>query len=466
VRSPSGVAGGWADGAAVGEDVAAPVVAAPVAAEPVVAARMPASWPAQGGDHIGRPATSRPTERTTPSSSFRPIPADRRRAYASEVVRNLARSVWAEPRAPDPPPPQWWDLALVAAFVVGILVEAIVRDDLAWPAASLLLSAVIAPAVYLRRQHPLVALVAVFGMAFVVDVAALGADVPWEGMNAQIVMIFPLFALYRWGSGREMVAGSWLVLACVAITVSDGNPVEDLVGGTLMVMFVAALGTAVRYRAGERRRGVDQVKLREREQLARELHDSVAHHVSAIAVQAQAGRTVAGSRPDAAVDALAVVESEASRALEEMRTIVGALRQGDGVDLTPQRGAADITQFARRNGNPPVVDVTLSGELSELPPPVDAALYRLAQESVTNALRHARHATTVEIEVRVTGDRVRLTVRDDGEASPAGASGSSGFGLLGMAERARLLGGTFAAGPNGGRGWTVTALLPTSGRPA
>jgi signal transduction histidine kinase len=188
--------------------------------------------------------------------------------------------------------------------------------------------------------------------------------------------------------------------------------------------------------------------------------------VSAIAIQAQAGRTVAESHPEAVLDALVVVEKEASRALTEMRTIVGALRRGEQADLAPQPGVADIEQLARNTGHAPRVDVTLTGDLDELPPSVDAALYRLAQESVTNALRHARHATRVRVVVTGEDDCVRLTVWDDGEARPVDAGSSAGFGLLGMAERARLLGGAFEAGPNRDRGWTVHAELPKSGRSA
>ena len=103
--------------------------------------------------------------------------------------------------------------------------------------------------------------------------------------------------------------------------------------------------------------------------------------------------------------------------------------------------------------------VTVSGELGNLPQGIDAAVYRLAQESLTNALRHARGATRVLIEVVGEPDRVRLRVADDGEVDPAYAA-APGFGLIGMAERAQLLGGTLAAGPAPGGGWTVTAELP------
>lgn len=182
---------------------------------------------------------------------------------------------------------------------------------------------------------------------------------------------------------------------------------------------------------------MDQVKLREREQLARELHDTVAHHVSAIAIRAQAGRVAAASEPDAALDALKVIEKEASRTLAEMRVIVAALRVSEP-DLDPQRGVADIERLARATGDSLRVDVEPSGDLHDLRPSVGAAIYRLAQESITNAVQHARHATRIDVRVIGEDDCVRLTVADDGDASPTGGS-QPGYGLLGMAERATLL---------------------------
>ena len=233
----------------------------------------------------------------------------------------------------------------------------------------------------------------------------------------------------------------------------------------MFLLFPAALGASVRFRTTYRLREMDQVKLREREQLARELHDIVAHHVSAIVIRAQAGRVVAASHPDAAVAALEVIEEEASRTLAEMRLMVGALRQAEEPDLAPQRGVADIERLARGAGDSPPVAVHLSGDLDDLRPSVGAALYRLAQESITNAVRHARHAT--RIDVRVVGDEqcVRLTVSDDGDAGSLGASPSS-YGIAGMTERAKLLGGALEAGPSLDRGWTVDAVLPRDGTAA
>jgi signal transduction histidine kinase len=181
--------------------------------------------------------------------------------------------------------------------------------------------------------------------------------------------------------------------------------------------------------------------------------------VSAIAIRAQAGRTLAVSRPGAAVEALEVIEDAASRTLAELRAIVGALRDGDEPDRTPQRGVADIARLAATTDGPRV-DVELSGDLDALRPMVGAAIYRIAQESITNAVRHARQATLIAVRVTGEDDCVRLVVRDDGEAT---AGAAAGYGLAGMTERAALLGGTLEAGPSSGRGWTVTAVLPRNG---
>ncbi len=241
----------------------------------------------------------------------------------------------------------------------------------------------------------------------------------------------------------------------------ESDTAGEVVGGFLVLLLAAALGTVVRYQETSRLREMEHVTLREREQLARELHDTVAHHVSAIAVQAQAGRTLGASRPDAAMSALEVIEEEASRALSEMRIMVGALRHGEEPDLAPQPGVADIEQLARSMGNGPRTEVRLSGSLGDLRPSVDAALYRLAQESITNAVRHARRATRIEVRVRGDRDCVRLTVHDDGEI--AAATSAPGYGLAGMRERATLLGGTLEAGPGTEAGWTVDAVLPKGG---
>jgi len=358
----------------------------------------------------------------------------------------------------------WRDWALVAVLVPTAVLEGLLRDEVEWrPVALVLALGLVFPLLW-RRTHPLAAVAAAFGAIIVVDIAALFGDAGPVGLYTNAyVLLFP-YSLFRWGSGREAVIGLAIILATGGLSIAgDYTGAVDAVLGSVILLFPAALGASVRYRANSRLREVDQVKLLEREQLARELHDTVAHHVSAIAIRAQAGRVVAASHPDAAVDALEVIEEEASRTLAEMRAMVGALRQGEEADLAPQRGVADIERLARSAGDSPHVDVELSGDLDDLRPSVETAIYRLAQESITNAVRHARHATSVKVLVVGDDRSVRLTVSDDGESSSFSASSSSGYGIVGMTERATLLGGTLEAGPSSDRGWTVDAVLPRNG---
>ena len=137
-------------------------------------------------------------------------------------------------------------------------------------------------------------------------------------------------------------------------------------------------------------------------------------------------------------------------------SMVRVLREDEGADYSPQLGVANLPGLARDDAIP-TVEVSLGGSLSQLPPAVDAALYRLAQESLTNALRHARGATRVVIHVRRDGNAVRLRVTDNGQAA---TPSEPGFGLLGMTERAQLLGGSLTAGPGPDGGWVVEAILP------
>ena len=139
------------------------------------------------------------------------------------------------------------------------------------------------------------------------------------------------------------------------------------------------------------------------------------------------------------------------------------LRATQDTEFAPQPGVAEVEQLATDGQARPCVEVTLSGEFDDLSPAVGAAIYRLAQESITNARRHARHATQVTVAVTGDADQVRLTIDDDGSA--AGGRAPAGYGLVGMRERASLLGGTFHAGPAAERGWRVEAVLPRTGTP-
>src|SRR5215210_1030753 len=289
------------------------------------------------------------------------------------MATSALRSLWAEPRptnAPDRGPRDW---ALVAALVCWSLVEVVLRQA-AWTSANLaprplLLFAalpVLGPLLW-RRTHPLVAVAVCFGTLTIVDIVRILTGSHGAPLSSTSTALILAYALFRWGSGREAASGLGVILLWLPITnVADPMSLWATVAGYGFFLFAAALGAAIRFRAKIRIRDIDQAKAREREQLARELHDTVAHHVSGIAIQAQAGRA-----------------------------IVGVLRASQGTEFAPQPGVAEVEQLATDGQARPCVEVTLSGEFDDLSPAVGAAIYRLAQESITNARRHARHATQV-----------------------------------------------------------------------
>ena len=379
------------------------------------------------------------------------------------MATTVLRVLWAEPRPASTPARIPRDWLLVAVLVAWSVAEVVLRDDLA--PLPLVLAAALASVVPLlwRRSHPLAAVAVSFGTLTVVDVVRILTSEEGDLLTTVVAVLVMVYALFRWGSGREAVTGLGLILVSLVVThVADPTAIWEIVAGYAFFLSAGALGAAIRYHARTRVREIDQVKAREREQLARELHDTVAHHVSGIAIQAQAGQAVARSDPDRAIDALAAIERAATLTLTELRTIVGVLRTAQDTDLAPQPGVADLRRLAAGGEARAHVEVTFSGQLDDLRPAVGAAIYRLAQESVTNARRHARQATRVT--VAVTGDPgcVRLTVDDDGAQGAAGGS-STGYGLVGMQERVTLLGGTFHAGPIADRGWRVEATLPRTG---
>ncbi|WP_439657762.1 sensor histidine kinase [Lentzea sp. HUAS TT2] len=381
------------------------------------------------------------------------------------MTTNALTSLWTEPRAPDAPARVSRDWVLVGALMVTALLEGVLRDDVAWRPLATIVAVGLAPLLLWRRTHPLACVVVAFGTATALALANLLGGAPSVGLDTMVYVLVLLYALVRWGSGREIVIGLAVVAVAAGIgTVADHAGPADVFGAFAVLTASAAAGAAFRYRAESWRRALDQSRSEERVGLARVLHDIVAHHVSAIAVQAQAGRAMAGQRPEAALEALAVIEGEASRTLAEMRTMVRVLRDGAPAEYAPQPGVADLVSLARR-APVPVVDVELPDDLDELPSQVDAAVYRLAQEALTNALQHARNASRVEIRVVEGAGTLRLRVIDDGQVDPA-RSVNHGFGLLGMTERVQLLGGTLRAGPAPERGWSVDAELPTTvGRP-
>ena len=336
------------------------------------------------------------------------------------------------------------------------VIEGLARTDVPFVVASVIIVIAIVPTLLWRRTHPLLMFLISFGVTGAFRLVT-GEELQ---LYTQVFLLLLVYAVFRWGSGRALVVGAAVMLVTTtASTVFAPFDLASVIGSFAILFSTITLGLLFRFRATGRMRELDRAKAHEREELARDLHDTVAHHVSAIAIQAQAGLATVGTNPDAATAALRVIEAEASRTLTEMRAMVRVLRRDDDVELAPAPKVADLEALAGGAAGGPVIDVELTGDTDDLPAPIATAVVRIAQEAVTNARRHARNATRIVVRVVADATRVRLTVHDDGAPGPTGYGISTGYGITGMTERATLLGGTLTAG-GVADGWTVTADLP------
>ncbi|MDX2012046.1 MAG: sensor histidine kinase [Myxococcaceae bacterium] len=349
------------------------------------------------------------------------------------------------------------------AVVVVAAIEVSLRTDLPSPPVAFAYASIMATAVFFRRRAPLGAMAFGFGAANVLTFVEYAFSLPQLAPAASAAALLLPYTLARWGTRRGLIAGAALLVSTWTLTLLAGQManLSDAIGGGVVLLFPGVVGVAVRFRSEAQARSLSQARLLERERLARELHDSVAHHLVAITVQAQAARAIMTKRPDDAATALSAIEDESRRTLAELRALVGSLRDDGEPELSPAGRLTDLPLLAQRTEKP-AVDVQLEGDLEGLAPAVERAVFRLAQESITNALKHARNATRVTVRIAARGSSILLSARDDGEV--ATAPRRAGFGLVGMAERAALLGGTFEAGPVSGGGWQVEATLPREGR--
>lgn len=370
-------------------------------------------------------------------------------------MTTLLRSLWSLPAPPGARTPTRVNLGLVVLFgVQGVLEATVTRPDLPWRWLSLATFLVWLPTLVVRRTHPLVPPAVFAATSAVLAVAGLVSGTLPGDLDAGIVALVIPFSLTRWARGRDAVLGLALFLLVAGPSLLRHDlAAGDRVGGAAVVITATALGAAFRSRSLLQARQLDDVRTMERERLARDLHDTVAHHLTAIAITAQAGLAVADTRPGAAADALRRIDEEATRTLAETRSVLRMLRTQDEM---PARPLDDLAGLASSDGPGPPVEVHLAEGL-ELSPTVAAALHRIAQEAVANARRHAVGATLVRVVVNTKGSDIVLTVVNDGRTS---TSSGEGFGILGMTERAELLGGHLEVGPANGGGWQVTAVLP------
>jgi signal transduction histidine kinase len=332
--------------------------------------------------------------------------------------------------------------------------------------------------VLVSRARPVLALLA----TAVGIVAHYASDLSPIGLAAPLAAVLFLAA----DRGRVVAAaviGAALLGVSVLARLAEGDDLGvvlgfDLGSEAVLMLAVVALGDAVRSRralrgelvrqaaaaAEDRRREAARQVEAERVRFARELHDTLGHTMSLVAVQAAvADEALAADEPAAARPAVAAIAAASGSAMAELRATLGVLRSESG-DREPPPGLDRLARLAdgvTRSGLP--VDLRVHGDLTAVPAVVGITAYRVVQEALTNAIRHAG-ATRVTVEMTVTGERMDLTITDDGGGVPTSATAPGhGDGLRGMHERVCLLGGELRAGRVDG-GFRVVARLPLRGR--
>lgn len=388
------------------------------------------------------------------------------------LVTNARRLV----RRTSAPWPRATDAVLaVVVFLVIVFVMSDGRDGLAFRAvddvsiAEFVVLTVASGALCWRRSHPAV----VLGLTLVATILAMGLG--WSELVG-VVMLVALHSVGRYATDdRWSYIGLGAVLALVVVSsVADPSTAAAEMGFGLLLTFVVwHIGRRLRMRdahaarrereqAAEARRAVAE----ERTRIARELHDVVAHRVSLMTVQAGAAKTVAADDPESAAEAMQAVEQAGRQALDELRHLLGVLRPDADIEaLAPQPCLTDVPRLVdqfRAAGLD--VSLTMDGAQIELPARVDLSAYRIVQEALTNVLKHAGPGARTEVRLSTDRRSVAIEVLDDGHGVPVLTG--SGHGIIGMRERALLLGGHLEAGPRPGRGFRVVAHLPVGKEPA
>ncbi|BBH71059.1 hypothetical protein ACTI_77440 [Actinoplanes sp. OR16] len=269
----------------------------------------------------------------------------------------------------------------------------------------------------------------------------------------------------------------WAVLACAAVGLAVGTMPLRVGQSSIYVTFglVQALGIAgaigagvtLRTMEGNRRRALDSVRAEQRAEFARDLHDFIAHHVTGIVVQAQGARFIADQDPKRVLVALEQIEQAGAETMASMRRMVGVLRDPQSqpdAPLAPVAGVGDlpalVEQFTAAGDLPARLD-TGGDDGTGLPVEISTSAYRVVMEALTNARQHARQATAVDVWLRRTDHQLLLRVANDGPPPrPTGPRDRPGYGLAGLAERVRAVGGRISAGPGVDGGWIVDVALP------
>jgi signal transduction histidine kinase len=347
------------------------------------------------------------------------------------------------------------------------------------PWTYLLVAACFLPLI-LRRRFPLGVL------ATVTVAAALYRLLPFP---PTLVTLAPLVAIYTVGTRYPRGPLALATAATAGVTLAVSLPpfgasfwIAELVRVTALLAAAALWGDATRNRRAyvaeverrareaertreeETRRRVDEERLR----IARDLHDITAHSLSVIAVQSGVAEHVIDGDPEQARKALGAIRETSRQALNELRSVIGVLRgsgEAEGVPMAPPPRLGSLEGLAKPLEQAGfTVNVEVDGDVGALPALVDASAYRIVQEALTNALRHAG-TSRVDVKIQVARESVRIDVTDDGRGAPTGAGPleQRGHGITGMRERALALDGELEAGPRPGGGFRVSARLPLGG---
>jgi signal transduction histidine kinase len=363
------------------------------------------------------------------------------------------------------PDPQKLDWMLAALLTLSLELEVwlgsgAVHERL----VTALVGPLVTAAVAVRRRFPTIA--GVTGGVLVAVVAAFWG--PPQVISQAIAWICTLYGLAVWASPRRFAVGAATVAVAGFASVAAVGPTAAIgvpcVLGTLVALLIArrvVWDREQRAQIAERERDVAgrEAVVEERARIARELHDVIAHNVSMIVVQAGAERRVLDGASASTHEVLQTIEQIGRSALTEMRRLLGMLRSDADDALAPQPGLGDVPRLVtqvREAGLP--VDLRIDGERRELPVGIELSAYRIVQEALTNALKHAGEAHAA-VRIRYGDDSLELEIVDDG-AEEANRLAGGGHGLVGMRERVALYGGRFDASPNPGGGFVVRAKLP------
>ncbi|MGN9812870.1 sensor histidine kinase [Micromonospora sp. BQ11] len=289
------------------------------------------------------------------------------------------------------------------------------------------------------------------------------------GLAESAGLIGVVFVVTRWGAPRLAPWAAVAVgLAVAALPLRAGTEYLLVIFGLLQVLAAAGaagVGLYLRVMAAGRERAIALVRAEQRAEFARDLHDFIAHHVTGIVVQAQGARFVAEQDPQRVIVALGQIERAGAETMASMRRMVGILRNPDAppdAPLAPLAGVTELepllTGFNGSTNAPARLHV--DGDLNGLPVEVSTSAYRVVMEGLTNTRQHAPDARSVHVAVRRTPDWLLVRVTDDGASPRTAPARGHGFGLIGLTERVRALGGTITAGPGVAGGWVLDAAFP------